>query len=92
MDLSFFRRGQTRFASRSAAHLDYGVLVATLDAIQATSATARALRGVRSGPGIATAPNPLIDILLGGSGWREAIEAQGGCFNPAQASRDSRAA
>lgn len=92
MDLSYFRRTQTRFASRSAAHLDYGVLVATLDAIQATSAAARALRSLRSEASMVAAPNPLVEILLGGPCWREAIEAQGGAFNRVQARRSAGSA
>jgi hypothetical protein len=85
MDLSFFRRAQTRFAGGSPAGLDYGVLVATLEAMQSASAAARAVRGV-GGEGIA-APrqDALVELLLGGAGWRDALIAQGGCFNRAQA-------
>ena len=85
MDLSFFRRAQERFAGGTAARLDYGVLVATLEALQSASPAARAVRGLGSG-GIAQArPDPLVELLLGGPDWREAVVAQGGCFNPARA-------
>ena len=87
MDLSFFQRRQASFAGRSAARLDYGVLVASLDAMQAASAAARALRNVACEPGALPGTNPLVEIVLGGAQWREAITAQCGCFNPAQAQR-----
>jgi hypothetical protein len=81
MDLSFFRRAEQRFASRSAAPLDFGMLVAALQA-QRDSAP--------SGPASAASPpvrlaDPLAEILLGGPDWREAVAAQRGCFNPAYA-------
>jgi hypothetical protein len=87
MDLSFFRRAHGRFASRSAARLDYGVLVATLEAMQSSSAAARSLRGL--GPEGKSAPrhDALVELVLGGPGWREAIASQRGSFNPARAQR-----
>ncbi len=66
MDLSFFRRAQTRFASRSAARLDYGVLVATLEAMQSASAAARALRGLGAEGKAAPRHDGLVELLLGG--------------------------
>ena len=81
MDLSFSRSAQTRFASRAAARLDYGVLVATLDAMQSASAAARAVRGLGGAGSAVFRHDPLVELLLGGPGWREAVAAQGGCFN-----------
>lgn len=77
MDLSFFRRAEQRFASRTPARLDFGMLVATL----------RAQR--EAAPAWAAAPaaeprfaDPIAEILLAGPAWREAVAAQRGCFNP----------
>jgi hypothetical protein len=84
MDLGFFRRAEAAFAGRSAAGLDYRVLVATLEAMQSASPAARCLR---SGGGVAeSAPghDPLVELLLGDAGWRDAVAAQRGCFNRAQ--------
>jgi hypothetical protein len=92
MDLGFFQRREASFAGRSAARLDYGVLVATLDAMQASSASARALRSVTCEADAAAGANPLVEILLGRAGWREAIAAQCGSFNPAQAQRSGKTA
>jgi hypothetical protein len=92
MDLTFFRRAEHRFASRSAAGLDYGVLIATLDALQSASAASRALRGC-GGQGIAAlGRDPLVELILGGPAWREAIEAQCGSFHRGQARVSGNAA
>ena len=85
MDLSFFRRAQSRFASRAPARLDYGVLVATLEAAQSSSAAARTVRGLGIEGIAAPGQDALVELLLGGPGWREALAAQGGSFNGAQA-------
>jgi hypothetical protein len=85
MDLSFLRSAGMRFAGRSAARLDYGVLVATLEAVQSASAAARAVRGDGGEGQRAFRHDPLVELLLGGPGWREAAAAQEGCFNRRQA-------
>ena len=85
MDLSFFRRSQSSFASRAPARLDYGVLVATLEAAQSASAAARTVRGLGVEGIAAPRQDALVELLLGGPEWREALSAQGGCFNRAQA-------
>jgi len=92
MDLGLFRRAGQGFASRADARLDYGVLVATLDAHQAASPTARAeLRHAGSQGAAPSRHNPLVELLLGGQEWRCALRTQGGCFNRAQAERLARA-
>jgi hypothetical protein len=83
MDLNFFRRAEQRFATRAAASLDFGLLVAMLREHQAGSAAARA--GAHPVP-LAWQHNPLVELLLGGPGWREAASALRGSFNPAYAS------
>jgi nitroreductase len=90
MDLSFFRRARSRFASRMPARLDYGVLVSTLEAMQSASAAARAVRGLGIEGMAAPRQDALVELLLGGSGWRDAVVAQGGCFHPAVAMARAR--
>jgi hypothetical protein len=80
MDLSFFRRAEQRFASRSPARLDFGMLVATLRTQRDSAPAASA--GAASAP-VPSFADPLAEILLAGPGWREAVAAQRGCFNPA---------
>ena len=85
MDMSLFRRGDIKVAARGAAQLDYCVLVATLQALQLATPTARAES--RFGAGEADQPtsqcDPLADIVLGGQRWQDAVLTQGGSFNPA---------
>jgi hypothetical protein len=91
MDLNFFRRGRTGFAGSAPARLDYGMLVATLAAIQSATATARAEHRCAVA-GLPARRDALLDLILGGSGWREAIALQGGSFNPGAAMRLRKAA
>ena len=82
MDLNFFRRAEQRFASRTAAPLEYGLLVAMLQTRQAASAAARAQAVWMNAPRL---QDPLVELLLGGPLWRRAVAVQLGCFNPAYA-------
>ena len=81
MDLSFFRRAELRFASRTPARLDFGMLVATLR-LQREAAPAAAC-GAAASPSPERFADPIAEILLAGPAWREAVAAQRGCFNPA---------
>jgi len=81
MDLSFFRRAEARFASRANARLDYRVLVASLAALQASSVAARSVRSLRRRQSGFGGQDGLVEIVLGGPGWREAVSAQGGSFH-----------
>jgi hypothetical protein len=86
MDLSFFRRAEQRFASRAAAHLDFGMLSAMLRAQGQTSAAARAQAFV---PAPAEVADPIAEILSAGPCWQAAVAALGGSFNPAFARQRS---
>ena len=78
MDLSFLRRAEARFASRAAAHPDFGMLVASLAAQQAAS---RAVAAQRVAPAVAALGDSLVELMLAGPLWREARRAQCGAFN-----------
>jgi hypothetical protein len=79
MDLSFFRRAEQRFASRTAAKLDHGMLVAMLRTQQSASPAACAEAAAPNGPGI---EDPLVELLLAGPGWRQAAAQLRGAFRP----------
>jgi hypothetical protein len=83
MDLGFFRRTKVRIGDRSPAALDYGVLLATLQAFQSASATARAENQCREmlGGGLCHDQAPLLELLLGRQGWRGSVLAQAGSFH-----------
>ena len=78
MDLSFLRRAEQRFASRSPARVDFGMLVASLRTAQSASPAVRALSPYPTAPKL---QDPFAEILLGGPRWREAVAAQAGSFN-----------
>jgi hypothetical protein len=88
MDLSFFRRAEQRFASRTPAHLDFGMLVATLRSQRESAPTQSARAAAVPAERFA---DPIAEILLAGPAWREAVAAQRGCFNPALARLESSA-
>jgi hypothetical protein len=82
MDLGFFRRARAATAERSPAQLDYGMLTAALQACQSTSVTARlqaeAPEPQFSAPGGSA---PIVEVLIGGPDWQDAVNRQGGSFN-----------
>jgi hypothetical protein len=80
MDLSFFRRAEARFASRTAARPDHGMLVAMLRAQQAASETGRVQARFAARPDLEDA---LVELLLAGPRWRLASAALRGRFRPA---------
>jgi hypothetical protein len=82
MDLGFFHRAEALLAGRTAAHVDFGVLVATLRLQQAASAAARAQA---IGEALPCPEDPLAELLSAGPAWRQAATALCGSFNPALA-------
>jgi hypothetical protein len=84
MDLGFFRRARAATSDRTSAPLDYGMLTAALQACQSTSVTARLQAQAPEGdPDRPAASAPLVELLIGGPDWREAVDRQGGSFNAA---------
>lgn len=83
MDMSLPRRNDIQIG-RQSARLDYCVLVATLQALQLATATARAESRCGAGEGDVSSAHcePLSEIVLGSQHWQEAVVAQGGSFNP----------
>src|SRR5687767_3915788 len=75
MDMSLFRRGDIGQAGRRPVRLDYRVFVATLQALQLATATARAESLCDGGEAGAPAQHrdPLAEILLGSECWQEAV-------------------
>lgn len=84
MNMTHLGPGNIRVAARRAKGIDYCVLVATLQAMQLSTPTARAEnRCGGAGPDVEPKqPAPLTQILLGSKDWQQAVLAQGGSFNP----------
>jgi hypothetical protein len=80
MDLSFFQRAEQRFARHVPAQLEFGMLVAMLQAQQGASKAARSHASWAAMPKVT---DPIADILLAAPGWRRAVLAQRGSFNAA---------
>ncbi|MDB5698379.1 MAG: hypothetical protein JWN69_1183 [Alphaproteobacteria bacterium] len=76
-DLGFFRRANALQAGRSAAGLDYELLIAALRALQSASLTAR----VEARTALGNGQQALVELLLAGPRWRDAIAQQRGSFN-----------
>ncbi len=87
MDETFQLRARRLLDGRQPARLDFSVLRAALGAQQAASAAAcaQARAADRSAP--AAQSDPLTELVLAGPGWRQAVSAQRGCFNRAEAGR-----
>ena len=82
MDESFQLRASRLLDGSEPAPLDYELLQATLAAQAAASSAARAQARAVPPP-----PEPVGEILLAGSAWKEAVSAQRGCFNRAEVRR-----
>ena len=82
MDESFRFRAKRLLDGSEPAPLDYALLRTALAAQAAASEAARAL--ARAAPPPA---EPIGEILLAGSAWKEAASAQRGCFNRAEVRR-----
>jgi len=81
MDESFQLRARRQRETAQPAPLDFAVLTTALSIQAGASAAARAQ--ARAAPPV----EPIGEILLAGSAWREAVRAQRGCFNRAEARR-----
>jgi hypothetical protein len=83
MDMRFNRQRYLGEGGARSAAINYPVLVATLQAMQLATPTARAgRRGFAAPVAEAGPPSPLAAILLGSGDWQQAVVAQGGSFNP----------
>lgn len=83
MDLGFFSRAHRKAAERSSAGLDYGMFTAALQAFQSSTVTARIQAHPPGTEDLPELPQKdLVELLLGGPQWREAVNRQGGSFNP----------
>jgi hypothetical protein len=90
MDLGFFRRSFSDASEATPFRLDHGMLTASLQALQAASATAKMqARAPDVLPEVPVTRGAIVELLIGGPDWRTAIEKQGGSFNPDYANRAS---
>ena len=86
MDMAFLRRAQRMLDKREPAPLDFPMLLASLAAQRAAGDGAQAKAVICEGPRPGE-EEPLVELLVAGSGWREAVSAQQGCFSRAEVKR-----
>ena len=79
MDMAFHQRAQQILDGGEPARLDHALLLAALAARQSSEPVLT--------PAPAAESEPLIELVLVGPHWREAAQAQGGCFSRAEAGR-----
>jgi hypothetical protein len=87
MDMAFLRRAKRMLVQDQPVRIDHSILVAAL----------AAQREAHAGPPIRLyrpaaldsqgGEEPMVELLLGGPGWRRALWAQRGCFSRAEAGR-----
>ncbi len=87
MDMAFTRRSERMLENRQLVRLDYALLVAALAAQGAGAGSDRPPPARPRPLGTPGDSESLTEILVGGPDWREASEAQGGCFSRAEAGR-----
>jgi len=86
MDMAFLRRAERMFADERPVQLDHATLLAALAARRSASGEARVEARVAAAV-VARGEQPLVELLLGGPRWRQALSAQQGCFSRAEAGR-----
>ena len=79
MDMAFLHRAERMLGSSQPVRIEHRVLVAALSA-QRDAQPRRAPAGT-------CRDEPMVELLLGGPGWKRALSAQRGCFSRAEAGR-----
>ena len=82
MDHAFLMRAERMLERQPAPAIEHMLLVATLSAHQAASATARAAERCSRAGGWQRPAEALAELLAGGPAWREARREQRGSFHP----------
>lgn len=85
MDMTFMRRSERMLAQDRPARLDHALLLAALAAQRSVEPPGQVrlrieLREVRD-------EEALVELVLAGPRWREAVSEQRGCFSRAEAGR-----
>ena len=87
MDMAFIRRAERMLAPERPVRLDHTILVATLSAQREAQAVVLAGARLVAEADPLVPDEPMVELLLAGPRWRQAISAQRGCFSRAEAGR-----
>ena len=86
MDMAFLRRAERMLADQPA-RIDHAILVAALAAQREANGRAAVRASVAATLEAGRGEEPMVELLLGGPSWRQALWAQRGCFSRAEAGR-----
>ena len=87
MDMAFISRAERLLAEERPARLDHSILVATLAASRCAQAQESIRVRIAAAPAAGGSEDDLVELLLCGPRWRQALSAQQGCFSRAVAGR-----
>ena len=89
MDMAFLRGAERILAQDEPVRIDHAILVASLAAQREAHAIVHRLAPAPASTTVAVPcpEEPMVELLLGGPGWRQALSAQRGCFSRAEAGR-----
>ena len=87
MDMAFIRQAERMFAQERPARLDHALLLAALAAQRRARAEPRIEVCVLPVDPAQAREDALVELVLGGPRWRQALSAQRGCFSRAEAGR-----
>ncbi len=85
MDMGFFRRNERRLQGCAEVPLAYEALINAIGEAQSATAAAQAETRCKSAAPDFGTTEPLVEIILGTSVWKEAVPAQRGSFNRGRA-------
>ena len=87
MDMSFLYRAERMLVATQPVRIEHQVLVATLSAQREAHASLAGRSAAAPAPAGQRRDEPMVELLLGGPGWKKALSAQRGCFSRAEAGR-----
>jgi len=87
MDMAFLRRAERVLTQDQPARIDHSILIAALAAQGEGRGASRRRFDLAAASGEGGGEEPMVELLLGGPGWRQALWAQRGCFSRAEAGR-----
>ncbi|MDQ4087519.1 MAG: hypothetical protein M3177_05865 [Pseudomonadota bacterium] len=87
MDMAFLQRAERMLARGEPVRIDHAIFIATLAAQRQATVTIHLQVHPTSSRDREPAEEPLVELLIGGPSWRQALRAQRGCFSRAEAGR-----
>ncbi|HEV2865482.1 MAG TPA: hypothetical protein VGX37_03135 [Allosphingosinicella sp.] len=87
MDMAFLRQAERMLARGAPARIDHSIFVAALAAQREALVTIRSQASLCAPADQGRPEDPLVELVLAGPAWRQALSAQRGCFSRVEAGR-----